>query len=56
MERYLKNPLDDTWIRSEFKIPENKYFSVSVYPEPGFLKILRLPREVKNKKISKSDK
>jgi hypothetical protein len=55
LDRYVKNPLDDQWLRDYFKIPEDKYYSVSIYPEPGFIKILKLSREEKNKKISKSE-
>lgn len=41
-------------VRKWLKIPDTKYFSVTVFPTPGKVTVT-LHREVKNKKISKSD-
>ena len=55
-ERYVKNPLDDQWFRDKYDISENRYYTVSMWPNPGDLRInTSIHREVKAKKISKSD-
>jgi hypothetical protein len=56
--RYNKNKLDDSWLRDSFKVPKDKYYTVSEYPENtmGNIWIVKdSHRTVENKKISKSD-
>jgi hypothetical protein len=55
LERYLHMPLAmDSEVRSALNIPDNRYYIVSVWPNAGKVR-LTLSREVKSKKISKSD-
>ena len=60
-ERYKANPLGmDETIRLAFKLPPDKYYSVSVWPEEraGFISITNKPgldRKAPVRKISKSD-
>jgi hypothetical protein len=58
-KQYLSNPLGmDTIVRNTFKIPDNKYYSVSVWPpeRQGYVWITKnLSRKVETVKISKSD-
>jgi len=56
-QRYLDDPLAmDAQVRAAFKIPEDKYYSVSVYPPhlAGRVTIERT-RHVRSDKISKSN-
>ena len=55
--RYDKNPMGmDEEVRRHFKIPSDKYYSVSVMNEIGAVHITpKLVRHVTAKKISKSD-
>jgi hypothetical protein len=59
LKRYLANPLGmDETIRLAFKIPPDKYYSVSSWPEEraGFITITEgLARKAPCGKISKSD-
>jgi len=58
-ERYKANPLGmDETIRLAFKLPPDKYYSVSTWPEEraGFISIVTgLDRKTPARKISKSD-
>lgn len=58
-KQYCQNPLGmDETIRSKYSIPDDKYYSVSVFPEKlaGNIYITRgMNRIVKAKKISKSN-
>jgi len=59
-EHYKQNPLgmDDT-VREHFKIPDNRYYTVSMWPEDEFCGVVRIisnsVRVVKAAKISKSN-
>ena len=58
LAKYLVNPLAlDEEVRLSLNIPDNRYYTVSVWPEnrAGTVYITKLTREVKAKKISKSD-
>lgn len=52
--RYAANPCDDAWLRVMYQIPTNSYYTVSVEPVPGILRMER-SREARLHKISKSD-
>ena len=56
-KEYSLNPLaTDEKIRKILDLPENKYYTVSMDgPNIGAVYITKLSREVKTKKISKSD-
>lgn len=56
--RYLEDPYRyDAEVRNFACIPEDKYYTVSVWPESvaGQVRLNGLTRVVKSKKISKSD-
>lgn len=59
-EHYKQNPLgmDDT-VREHFKLPDNRYYTVSMWPEDEFAGVVRIitnsVRVVKAAKISKSN-
>lgn len=55
--KYEKNPLEmDEEVRRALKIPDTKYYSVSMMNNVGEVHIISgVNREVKSKKISKSD-
>ena len=58
LAKYLANPLGtDEEVRKALDLPADRYYTVSTWPEEhaGKVYVLRLSREVKNKKISKSD-
>ncbi len=58
LKQYLANPLGmDEAVRSWCKLPDTKYFSVSVWPEEraGVVTVTSVGRVVTAKKISKSD-
>ena len=54
--RYLASPLAlDAEVRQRMRIPECYYYTVSVWPEPGLLRVDKTrSRQVKSVKISKS--
>lgn len=55
---YQTNPLEmDSKVREHFKLPENKYYTVAIWPEhvKGEVRVINLSRQVKSAKISKSD-
>lgn len=58
-KRYQADPLGmDDAVRKDMKVPEDRYYSVSVWPEEraGILTVnMKDYRTVKAKKISKSD-
>lgn len=56
-EKYETDPLKmDSEVRSVFGIPEKKYYTVSVFPDRGVVRVSdHLHREISVKKISKSD-
>lgn len=55
LERYLRDPVGmDGEVRSVAGIPEDRYYTVSVFPKPGVVSIGR-ERTVPRTKISKSD-
>jgi hypothetical protein len=56
-KEYISNPLvNDSKVRSYCDIPEDKYFTVSIWPEEGIVNETRgLHRVVKTPKISKSN-
>ncbi len=56
--KYILNPLNmDSEVRNSLALREDRYYTVSVWPENcvGNVYETRNVREVKNKKISKSD-
>lgn len=56
LKEYLGNPLAaDEKVRKHCNLPEDKYYVVSVWPNPGIVRITNVSRTVKGKKISKSD-
>jgi len=58
-ERYLANPLAvDNEVRRKLKLPEDRYYTVSVWPPElaGRVFVSSLHRSVKEAKISKSDR
>lgn len=60
VKRYEADPLGapDVELRQQFKIPDDRYYTVSVWPERcrGFIYVdLTRTRLVKARKISKSD-
>jgi hypothetical protein len=57
LERYIDNPEKaDSEIRKVCSVPDDKYYSVSLWPAAGIVTIDKTrTREVKAKKISKSD-
>ena len=55
LSRYLNDPLGlDEEVRLAAGIPDDRYYTVSVFPVPGWVRISSRTREVKPKKISKS--
>jgi hypothetical protein len=53
--RYLANPLDmDAEVRRFLELPENRYYTVSVWPVGGQVRVSNLHRVVQVAKISKS--
>ena len=55
-KRYHANPLGmDDEVRQFCHLPENRYYTVSVWPVEGEVRISNQVRTVKSKKISKSD-
>jgi len=53
---YANNPLGmDEKLRKFCNLPESKYYTVSVWPIEGQVRVTNVPRVVKSKKISKSD-
>jgi hypothetical protein len=58
-KRYASDPLKyDEEVRKAGKVPDDKYYTVSMWPEhlAGYVEVLKKSsREVKLKKISKSD-
>lgn len=54
---YMANPKAmDGEVRHTFKIPANKYYTVSAWPEPGIVTVdPERHRDVPSNKISKSD-
>jgi hypothetical protein len=57
LERYLKDPVaHDDELRAALKLPEDCYYSVSVWPVPGVVTVdKKRSRVVRAKKVSKSD-
>lgn len=57
LKRYEADPLGmDAEVRQYFKVPENRYYSVSMYPPTGNGRVtVTSERVVKAHKISKSD-
>lgn len=57
LTRYLANSLEaDAEVRALFNIPEDVYYTVSVYPHPGLVSIDHSrKRSVHSPKISKSN-
>lgn len=56
LSEYLDNPKEMDWVvRYALGIPDDKYYSVSVWPVAGRVALNGLNREVKSKKVSKSD-
>jgi hypothetical protein len=58
LKEYLTNPLMmDTKVRKWMNVPDDKYYSVSTWPEhlAGQVTVTNLNRKVTAKKISKSD-
>lgn len=56
LEEYLLDPLaKDSFVRNWCGIPDDKYYSVSVCPVAGWVTLNGLNREVRAKKVSKSD-
>lgn len=54
--RYLEDPLGfDETVRLSLKLPADKYYTVSVWPVAGQVRLNGLNREVRAKKVSKSD-
>ncbi len=54
---YSRNPLAmDPEVRAWFKLPVNRYYTVSVWPVPGEVRVTPgLTRELRAHKVSKSD-
>jgi hypothetical protein len=53
---YKINPLGmDEKVRKEMELPDNKYYSVSMWPHEGRVTVTNLSRVVHAKKVSKSD-
>ena len=59
LTEYLTNPLEaDPWVRYFAKVPEDRYYTVSVWPDHLAGRVfvnMKDYRTVKSKKISKSD-
>lgn len=57
LARYEADPLGvDAEVRRYFKVPENRYYSVSTYPPSVAGRVtVTTERDVKARKISKSD-
>lgn len=56
LNHYLSRPLElDQEVRRFAGIPDDRYFTVSVFPVPGQVRVSHLRREIKLKKISKSE-
>ena len=57
LPRYLADPLAvDAEVRQRLGIPEDRYYTVSIWPEPGVVRVdLNRWRAVKAHKVSKSD-
>ncbi len=56
LAEYLLNPLvADEKVRKATNVPSDKYYTVSVWPVAGQVRLNGLNREVKSKKVSKSD-
>lgn len=59
LNRYVKNPIQmDEQVREWCNLPDDKYYSVSIWPEHLSGRVWltnKLVRHVKAKKISKSD-
>lgn len=55
-KEYVASPLaTDEKVRKSLDLPDNRYYTVSVWPIEGIVTVNKNVREVKNKKISKSD-
>jgi hypothetical protein len=56
-DRYAKDPGgSDDYVRQLFHLPADQYFTVSVWPEAGLVRVNRnLFRTVRAVKVSKSD-
>lgn len=52
--RYAADPSEDSWLRKKYSIPNNRYYAVSVFPEPGNIRIVG-DRVLRANKISKSN-
>lgn len=55
-KQYSADPkgMDET-VRTWFKLPPDRYYTISIWPVPGIVRVnSTLHREVKLKKISKS--
>ena len=56
LKEYLLNPLaTDEKVRNTLDLPDNRYYTVSIWPVAGIVTVNKNFREVKVKKISKSD-
>jgi hypothetical protein len=56
LKKYLENPLQmDEKVREYCKLSESKYYTVSVWPDAGYVNQTNATRVVKAKKVSKSD-
>lgn len=56
LTEYLVNPLQaDEKVRQWCQIPEDRYYTVSIWPEAGVVRVNNIHRTVRAKKISKSD-
>lgn len=54
--KYLVDPYaQDVAVRNHAKVPDDKYYTVSVWPKAGLVTLNGLNREVKSNKVSKSD-
>ncbi len=55
-ERYRKDPLaHDEEVRQVMKIPEDRYYTVEMWPNAGVVRVTNVNRVVRAKKVSKSD-
>jgi hypothetical protein len=53
--RYASDPGNDGWLRAMLRLPEERYYTVSVWPVAGMVRLVEgSSRVVKAVKISKS--
>jgi hypothetical protein len=57
LERYQKDPLGmDDEVRRQLGLPEDRYYTVSIWPVSGMVRVdTTRTRVVRSKKVSKSD-